>query len=115
MPPPKLSPLGARTCMCVPGGGVLTCTKSGIEIGLRQGRSFPSGNSSFAKMMQGFDLSHSCPMAINIRDSTIILVTFHISIRIYRELMDTNIFLMERKGHFYLCCTNADMTALCYL
>ena len=54
-------------------------------------------------------------MSINLADKKIRFMAVRIPLAIYRGLLDTNLFLMVHKGHYYMCCTSLDIAIFSYL
>ena len=54
-------------------------------------------------------------MSINIGDKKIRFMAIRVPLGIYHELLQSNMFLMVRKGHYYMCCTSKDIAIFSFL
>ena len=113
-PPPKAAPT-SRIIFSMTDGDYLTYTKTGFEMANRDARTFPHGNATTVKMLKNFPIKDCRQMAINLADRKIRFTAVRIPECIYKELLDTNIFLMVCRGFFYMCCTSLDIAIFTYL
>ena len=115
MPPPPQAAPGNRIIFNMSNDGFLTYTKTGFELANRDARTLPHGNATTVKMLKNFPVKDCRQMAINLADRKIRFTAVRIPECIYKELLTTNIFLMLRRGFFYMCCTSPDIAIFSYL
>ena len=111
MPPPPPPPPQHvhRTIFNMPDGDYLTYTQPGFELANNDHRTMPHGNAYSAKSLRNFKMDVCKQMTINLGDKKIRFTAIKIPIEIYRELLPTNMFLMVRKGMYFMYCTLPDI------
>ena len=106
----SLSP--TRKCVRIPNGGILTFTDRGLHnASSNTGRTFPEGDKVTTHLLhKGFKLGSVAQMTLTVRATQLKFTAVHIPLGIFTELMRiTDIFVMERAGKFYMCCTPYDI------